>query len=94
MMALVAMLTLVALGFLGGLMTNLEMAAAQSSPPPASTPAPALPDWVAKYAGMQEQAARSCQIQLAQEQTKIDELTKQLADAKAAAAKATEAPKK
>jgi uncharacterized lipoprotein YmbA len=65
-------------------------AAQQAAPPPQSTPVPppqTVPEWVVKYANNQEQAARACQIQLSQEQSKTDDLTKQLADAKAAAAK-------
>ena len=79
------------------LVLTAGLAAAQPGQPMAPAPAPAattLPDWVAKYAGLQEQAARACQIQLSQEQTKVDELTKQLADAQKAAAANTSAPKK
>jgi uncharacterized lipoprotein YmbA len=61
------------------------MARAQTVPP-AATPPQEVPQWVIRYASGQEQAARSCQILLAQEQTKTDDLTKQLADAKSALA--------
>ncbi len=51
----------------------------------------AVPDWVVKYAAGQEAARRTCDVSLAQEQDKTDRLTRDLADAKAALAKA--APK-
>jgi invasion protein IalB len=80
MNALLVLIALVTIGFMGG------FAVAQQAAPP-TPPAPqTIPDWVVKYANNQEQAARACQLQLAQEQTKIDTLTKDLADAKSAAA--------
>jgi hypothetical protein len=81
----ILILTVLALVLIGG------VAPAQQAPPltPAPPTASTLPDWVAKYAGLQEQAARACQLQLAQEQTKLEALVKELADAKATAAKAS-----
>jgi hypothetical protein len=75
----------------GILLGGIVLSHGQGQPPVVPPPPPpaSIPDWVAKYAGLQEQAARACQLQLAQEQTKLDTLTKELADAKAAAAKVT-----
>jgi hypothetical protein len=65
---------LMALAFSGGLAVS---AVAQSPPPvPPGAPQP-VPDWVLKYAGNQEQAARSCQILLSQEQTKVETLCRE-----------------
>lgn len=62
-----------------------QQAVPQAVPPTSTT----VPEWVVRYAGNQEQAVRACQLQLAQEQTKIDSLQKDLADAKNAAAAAS-----
>lgn len=51
-------------------------------------PTATVPDWVIKYAANQEQAYRQCSVSMAQEQDKVEKLTKELADAKAALAKA------
>lgn len=81
----IGILSLVGLSFTGG----LAMAQQATPVPPGQQ---AVPDWVARYAANQEQIARSCQLQLAQEQAKIDTLTKDLADAKSAAAAAAKPP--
>lgn len=64
---------------------------AQQAPP--APPATTVPDWVVRYAGTLEQRLTACERTLAQEQDKGDKLAKDLADSKAAAAKAA-APKK
>jgi hypothetical protein len=81
-------------GLIIGTMLVAALGYAQPTPAPvppqvpaASTP-PAVPDWVVRYAGNQEQAARACQLQLAQEQTKLETVQKELADAKSALAAA------
>ena len=55
----------------------------------AQTAPTGLPDWVAKYANGQEASRRACEVTLAQEQDKTEKLTREVADAKAALAKAT-----
>lgn len=69
--------------------------AQQTAVPPSPVSATGtVPDWVARYASIQEQTARSCQLQLAQDQAKVEDLTKQLADAKSALTKAPPVDKK
>lgn len=62
--------------------------------PPAAPPGAAVPEWVIRYATSQEQARRACDVALAQEQDKAEKLQKDLADAKAALAKAATPEKK
>ena len=82
-MRLVRDLGALVFGFVLG--ATLVAAFAQPVTPP---PAAAVPDWVVRYAGTLEQRLTTCERQLAQEQDKGDKLTKDLADAKTAAAKA------
>jgi hypothetical protein len=74
--------------------TGVAGFAQQAVQPPQQAAPQTVPEWVVRYAGNQEQATRACQMQLAQEQFKIETLTKELADAKnALAAAKPEKPK-